>query len=68
MQTKKSSLSDLWLVVKCELWIQGYLLELELELDASADPSHATDDNGEESYSLYIYIPFCPLDGDLISV
>ena len=29
-------------------------LELELELDASADPSHPTDDNGEESYSLYI--------------
>jgi len=28
---------------------------LELELDASADPSHPTDDNGEESYSLYIY-------------
>ena len=27
-------------------------LELELELDASADPSHPTDDNGEESYSL----------------
>jgi len=23
---------------------------LELELDASADPSHPTDDNGEESY------------------
>jgi len=29
-------------------------LELELELDASADLSHPTDDNGEESYSLYI--------------
>jgi len=35
---------------------QQYLLqmspqygELELELDASADPSHPTDDNGEES-------------------
>ena len=41
-------------------------LELELELHASADPSHPTDDNGEESYSLYI--PFCPLDGDLITV
>jgi len=24
-------------------------LELELELDASVDPSHPTDDNGEES-------------------
>ena len=36
-------------------------LELELELDASADPSHPTDDNGEESYSLYRYIsPFVP--------
>jgi len=27
---------------------------LELELDGSADPSHPTDNNGEESYSLYI--------------
>jgi len=27
----------------------GNILELELELDASADPSHPTDDNGEES-------------------
>jgi len=34
-------------------------ITLELELDASADPSHPTDDNGEESYSLYIS-PFVP--------
>jgi len=33
-------------------------LELELELDASADKS-STDDNREESYSLYIS-PFVP--------
>jgi len=29
-------------------------IELELELDASVDPSHPTDDNGEASQSLYI--------------
>ena len=34
--------------------MSGYCqVELELELDASADPSHPTDDNGEESYSLF---------------
>ena len=34
------------------------VLELELELDASVNPSHPTDDIGEESYLGYIYIPF----------
>ena len=41
----------------CQGGVEG--LELELELDASADPSHPTDDNEEESYSLYIS-PFVP--------
>jgi len=34
--------------------VEHFVADLELELDASADPSHPTDDNGEESYSLYI--------------
>ena len=37
-----------------EHFVADIELELELELDASADPSHTSDDNGEESYSLYI--------------
>ena len=54
MKTSKLVKQDLFLTKPCWELLMSAVLELELELDASVDPSHPTDDIEEESESLYI--------------